>query len=670
MSFKKALTVYRKELLELFRDRRTLFTTIILPMILYPLIFIGYSALMIRQTGVLEQKGALIAVTDSVNDQYSQTIIRHLIEIENFQYKEHGEQSKELYEDKVIDGIITIRDSTLSPGVNAYLISVQYDQATDKGRMLIEKVRQAFSAAEKEVISGLLLDKGVSDKLLESVIVKEIDTSTEQKRMGMILGMILPYLMIMLLITSAAVVAADLVAGEKERKTLETLLVSAVARNEIVMGKYLTIITFAFINVIINLFSLFFSMRYMLSMSGIQTEGVRIPLEGFGILLLALIPLATLFASILLSISTFSRHMKEARSYEQPLLMITILLAMISFFPAIEMNKLLALIPVVNISLLFKAVMINDYQLSHLLLTIGSTIVYDILAIWMTIRLFKTEAVLFRVDDDSSIKNIRKVKQSLFNPYYGLVYFTLSLLALFYLGRHFQSGDNLLKGLMQTQILIILLPVLLLIRLLKLKPKEILRIKMPRPKELVLLPFITIPATLIVAYIMQLVDLVFPIPAEYYEMMKKIIKISPNPWILFLSIAVLPGICEEVLFRGWLMRFYEHGGKVMAVVYTAMFFAIFHMDPFRLLPTFFLGLLLGYLTIRSGSIVNSILSHTINNGFAIFAASYAGSRVMQTLFADSEHINHWILPPAVIIFAVSLILFHKATAPKENLCAE
>jgi len=670
MSFKKALTVYRKELLELFRDRRTLFTTIILPLILYPLIFVGYSALMTRQTGVLEQKGAIIAVVDSADDASSRIIVSHLDKIDHFKPPEIKDQIQQQYDDKFIDGIVTIRDTTLTSGINGYQISVQFDRATDKGRMIIDKLRRAFASAEKEVLSGMLQERGVSDKLLDAMIVKEIDTSTRQKKMGMVLGMILPYLMIVLLVTSAAVVAADLVAGEKERKTLETLLVSAVARNEIVLGKYLTIITFAFLNVVINLFSLFFSMKYMLSMSGIQTEGVKIPLEGFGILLLAMIPLATLFAAILLSISTFSRHMKEARSYEQPLLMVTIMLAMISFFPAIEMNKLLALVPVINISLLFKAVMINEYQLSHLLLTIGSTVVYDILAIWMTIRLFNSEGVLFRVDDDTSIKNIRKEKRSLFNPFYGLVYFTLSLLVWFYLGMLLQSGKDKLEGLVQSQLLLILLPVLLIIRILKLKANEVLRFKLPKANQLLLLPFIAIPAMLIVAYLMQSINMVFPISQKYIESMQALMNISANPWTLLLTLALLPGICEEVLFRGWLMRFYESSGKVIAVVCTALFFAVFHLDPVRLLPTFLLGLLLGYLTIRSGSIISSMISHTINNGFAVLVASFEGAWIIRSLFGASGQIHHWMMPPVVLIFIIALLMFHKATANKELKCVE
>ena len=141
---------------------------------------------------------------------------------------------------------------------------------------------------------------------------------------------------------------------------------SSASRQEIVLGKYLTIITMSMINVVINLISLSFSVRYLVAQSGLETSGVKMPVSAFLILLVAMLPLATLFAAILLSISTFSRNMKEARTYEQPIMMVSMLLGMVSFIPSIEFSNLLAMVPVINIALLFKAVMINEFTLAQL----------------------------------------------------------------------------------------------------------------------------------------------------------------------------------------------------------------------------------------------------------------------------------------------------------------
>ncbi|HPS37840.1 MAG TPA: ABC transporter permease subunit/CPBP intramembrane protease [Candidatus Cloacimonadota bacterium] len=664
MSFKKIMTIYRKELLEMMRDKRTLFTTILLPVILYPLIFIGFSSLMSRQTVKLEEKGATIAVADSLKNDVSGVIISELNKIQYFRYMAYSKASEQKYLDKDVSAIITLSDSTNANGTVFYKMTVKYDKSSDQGQMLIGKINKAVKNAEQQVVQKELVRRGIDPQIVDIVRMREIDTSTAQKKVGMILGMILPYLLIILLISGAAVVAADLVAGEKERHTLETLLVSSAHRNEIVIGKYLTIITIAMINVLVNLISLFFSAKYMASQGGLETAGVRMPLQGFVVLFLALIPLATLFAAVLLSISTFSRNMKEARSYEQPLLTISMLLAMISFFPAFELNNLMALIPIINISLLFKAVMIGEYHLSHLFITIGSTLVLDIIAIWVTIKLFNSESVLFRTDDDSSLKTVKSNKKTFFSPYYGMIYFVVALIVLFYLGGYMQAQD-LGKGLVNTQLLIILLPVLLTLRILKQDTSQILRFKAPRLKELILIPFIAIPAALIVSLLSQLINQLFPFPKEYLEQLGKLFEMKIPVWQQFLIIAVAPGFCEEILFRGFLIRFFEKNGPVVAVVVSALLFATFHLDPFRFLPVLLLGLLLGYLTVRSGSILNSMLSHMINNGFALVITLLAGKGFMKIFFVNADTIRFWVILPAVAIFVCAILLFHKVTQKKE-----
>jgi len=669
MNFKKALIVYRKELMEMLRDKRTLFTTILLPIILYPLIFVGFSSLMSRQQVKLEEKGATIAIADSLNTAGSALIISDLQTIEHFSYLPYSPAMEKRFEEKDIHAIITISDSLSAENLHLIKFEVRFDNSSDQGRMLIGKLNKSLADTEKKMVEQRLIEQKLNPGILKVVSVVETDISTAQKKLGSILGMILPYLMIILLISGAAVAAADLVAGEKERHTLETLLVSSAQRTEIVIGKYLTIITMSMVNVLANLVSLYFSATYMVSQSGLETAGVSFPVSNFLILFLALIPLSTLYAAILLSISTFSRNMKEAHSYEQPILTISMLLGMISFFPAFELSNLMALVPVINISLLFKAVMIGEYQISHLLLTIGSTLLLDVLAILGTIKLFNTESVLFRTEDDSSVKGARKNRKAFFSTFNGIIYFLIGLVVLFYLGSYLQ-GRDLGSGLVQTQIFIIALPVLLILRFLKLDSKKILRMKAPRIVELVLIPFIAIPAAVIVSLLSQLVNMVFPFPSEYLEQLGKLFQMKMPLWQQFLIIAVAPGICEELLFRGFMPRFFEGSSQKAVIVITALLFAAFHLDPFRFLPVFFLGLLLGYLTLRSGSIYNSMLSHTLNNGTALLAASFASHPIMQRISTGGDTLTFWLFVPAIVIFIIAIMMFHKVTANREDTCAE
>ena len=670
MNFKHSLVIYRKELMEVLRDKRTIFTTFILPIILYPLIIVGFNSIMIRQTKSLEERGATVAVQDSVNNNISRQLIQGLTKIKNYTIIPYSETTSWLYENKDIQSIVTIRDSLGSDGTQFFKVYIQYDKSKEQSRMVFNKLSEQLSKTEKELQKELLQSSGISPDFLTLIDIRERDTSSAQKKMGMLLGMFLPYIVIMMLFAGASIVAADLVAGEKERRTLETLLVSSVGRLEIVCGKYLTIITLAMLNMIVNLFSISFSLKFMLANQSTEMAGVALPLNAILILLIAMIPLATLFAAILLSISTFSRNIKEARSYEQPLLIIAMLLGMVSFFPAIEINNLMALIPIVNIALLFKGVLINEFTISQILLTIFSTVVLDVIAIIITIKLFNTESVLFRTEEESGgLKVFKRKPKTFFNPYNGILYFSIALIVLYYLGSYWQAKD-LFSGLIQTEIIIIALPVLLILRLLRLKPKEVLRLKNPNWNSFLLIPFIAVSAQIIVSIISQLINIVFPFPEKYLEALSQLYKMNETPWKVFMAIALLPGICEELLFRGFIIRFFEKYSVRWAVVISAILFAAYHLDPFRFVPVLLLGLLLGYLAIRSGSIYASMFSHIIINGIAFVLVTYSNTGWVKFIAKDGENLNYWLIVPALIIFCLSLYAFHKVTAKGEEKCVE
>jgi len=670
MNFRKVMIVFRKELMEVLRDKRTLFTTLLLPVILYPVLIIGFNAIMTRQTGVLEERGATVAIIDSVNTQISSRLIAGLEEIPNFSFIPAGDDVQGLYDAKEIQSVVTLKDSLAGDGLIKYHIYIQYDAANERSNMTYGKIFDVLEDIETELISDQLQISGISPELMNMVDVRGRDTADSQKKMGMILGMFLPYIMIIMLFTGASVVAADLVAGEKERKTLETLLVASVGRLEIVIGKFLTIITLSMLNLIVNLFSISFSLRFMLSQSGLDMAGAGMPIKAILILLAAMLPLATLFAAILLSISTFSRNMKEARTYESPLMMVSMIMAMISFLPAIEMNSLMAMIPIVNISLLFKAVMVNEYQVSHLMITILSTVVLVIIAIWGSIKLFNNEGVLMRSDDDSSsLKGIKKNRANFFTPYNGMVYFTLALLLLYYVASRWQMQD-LARGLVMTQVIVIALPVFILLKVLKMKAAPVLRITMPRLKELILIPFIAIPATVIVAILAQFINSIYPFPEHYLESLGKLFEMNLPLWGSFLVVAVAPGFCEELLFRGLFPRFFQKYGMKVNIVITALLFAAFHLDPFRFVPVFLLGALLGYLTLRSGSIIHSMIAHTINNGLALLISVFSGSQIIKLVMMDSENLHYWVVIPAAIILFLALRAFHRFTERGEEICVE
>ncbi len=679
MNFRKVLRIYRKELLELFRDRRTLFTTILLPVILYPVIFIGLSSLMSRQETKMSEAGATVIVQDHIKDSNSRLLISELKQIPNFQIRESATFIDKLYKEKAIQAVIDISDSTTTDGVVIYKILIKYDKTNDRSDMAYIKLTNQLSIAEKKIVGLRLKTRGIPESYVNAVKVVENNTASSQQMMGLFFGRFLPYMLVMMIITGGAYVATDLVAGEKERKTLETLLVSSAHRNELVLGKYLTIITVSFINVLVNLLSIYFSMSKVLNLTGEVGNQFSFPMGSFALILVALLPLITLFAAILLSISTFSRNMKEAKAYEGPLVIVAMMLGMISFLPSFELNNGLALIPVINISLLFKEIMLQQMQLSHFLITIGSTILLDIIAIYFTIRLFSTESVLFRTEEESiSFKSLLKNKRAFFTPYFGMIYYIAAMAAFYYLGFSWQK-ENLVNGLLQTQIILIFLPVILILKTLKLNQKEVLRLKPTKGINYLLVFLMAFPMFVLSTAIAQLINLIYPFPPEYLKTMNGLMDIGNLPlYKVVMLIALLPAICEEVMFRGFISRFFENYGRWTAIIITALLFGLFHLDMYRMLPVTILGIWLGYLVMQTGSIQMSMLAHFLNNGTAVLVSYLIEKKLFPNLLLSGDDLSWWLLPPAIVILACLVYLFHHQNRTiievdienKEIVCAE
>ncbi len=694
MNYKKVRKIYLKELLEVYRDKRTLFSTILLPLILYPVLFIGVSSLMSRQTQKMEEETKVIALEnfDAYTDYQNQELDYIIANIqeklsENEKIKIYNGKSEidTLLKDGVIHTIVKL-DSVSFSQPQTYFFEYKYDGSSDKSNLALEDVKSLIGAFEKDLIRVRLreiTDLANDDAFLNplSQEAKMTNVASSQQMLGMVMGRVLPYLLIMLLISGGAVVATDLVAGEKERKTLETLLVSSVTRNEIVMGKFFTIVTASLVNVFVNMFSMYFSFRQMVSQVGGSMVGANIPLSSFVWVLLSLLPIVFLFSAILLTISTYSRNMKEARSYESPIMLVAMMLAMISMFPGFEMNKGLAFIPIINISLLFKEIMLSGVNFTHFGLTVASTIVLNIIAIIVTIKVFASEKVLFRTQSETSLSGIKKNKGQLLTPAIGLIFYMIMLGLLYYVGFGWQreayangsiNQEVLMEGVLKTQVFIIGLPVLLLVNLLFPKKKggnkaevraesrNFLRYKASKISNFILVPLMAVPTIIISSALTNVVNFFYPIPEDYFAGMMELMTGQQLPLLVIIGvIALAPAIFEELLFRGLLPRFFEKKGIWTSIILTGVLFAIFHLDFYKLLPITFLGIWLGYLLYTTKSIYLPMLAHFLNNALAILVGrEFIPTKYLEILEGYSLS-SISILTISLVIFILINIIIYK-----------
>lgn len=246
------------------------------------------------------------------------------------------------------------------------------------------------------------------------ILIEENNFASQREKTGEFAGPLLAYLLIALAVSGAMYPALELGVGEKERGTLETLLLTPMSKGQIVMAKFGVIFTASFFTVVVTLLSYlfwvwifsFFAMDSSVaadpdSLTGKQSGGgldFLSNISSLDLLLVAvlLVPLTSIFASIMLSASIYAKNMKEAQAYMSPIFMIGFMPVIVAFVPGMELNVKTAMIPVTNVALAMKDLIKGtvDYGLITILL-ISTAVLAGGLLYWTTV-FFKKEKVLFR----------------------------------------------------------------------------------------------------------------------------------------------------------------------------------------------------------------------------------------------------------------------------------
>ena len=263
-----------------------------------------------------------------------------------------------------------------------------------------------------QLLQERFIDQEINPKVLSKVVVVPEDMATEKETGGFILGLIIPLFIVMWSIMGGQYTAIDVSAGEKERKTLESLLLTPVKRMDIVFGKFLTVSTVALTSVIIAIGSFYVALIYSGGFGSMMQDGqssgaegmaesvaINFSIEPLAILLLLVVSLflVLMFSAIILSVAIFAKSFKEAQSYIGPSYLVVILpVVLVNSMPGFEPALWFFALPAVNATLLFKEVLMGVYDSSHILLTLGSLIIYSVIAIFIATKIYSKEGILFR----------------------------------------------------------------------------------------------------------------------------------------------------------------------------------------------------------------------------------------------------------------------------------
>lgn len=394
--------VFSKELKELLRDRKTLFFMIALPLLIFPLIFgiagfVGKQAIDKAQTKVL--KYAL------VGGQYAPEIENALRQPDKFKRIELQPSSeyKSVIRDGKVDFVLVIPSHYSKDVLRDGQATIQL-HFNDAGVNLVYRRVNKIVREQSDRFKQMAFDTlGVTDEqqkaLLKPIQLEKVNTADNRENWGEKIGGMLPYILFIICLQGAMMPAADIGAGEKERGTLETLLISPIDRNKIVFGKFLTIAFAGTMTALITVASMAiwgFVLSQGMAVKFVVDFMAQIGVLDFVLIFLMLVPVIAIFAAVLLSISIYAKSFKEAQSYMGPMMILVIIPIMLSILPGVELKAGWAWVPITNVSLAMKELVKGTMDYFQLIAIFGSTLAIAIACLSFCVFWFNKEKVLFR----------------------------------------------------------------------------------------------------------------------------------------------------------------------------------------------------------------------------------------------------------------------------------
>ena len=399
--------IFKKEFKELLRDRKTIIFMILLPLLLFPAIFgVGIffmsNAAEKAENEILKYAIVGEAYAPDIAESFSQASDKfEQVAIDGTATDKQGYAT--LIKNETLDFVLVIPE-TFNPDI---LTSGQHKielYLNDAGlnkvyRRVAEIIDVYMDEYQLSAFTQLGLNESQQEALLKPISIEKQNIADDREVWGERIGGFLPYFIFILCLQGAMAPAADLGAGEKERGTLETLLISPMDRYKLVLGKFFTVSAAGIITALITVSSM--ALWGIVLSQGMAIEFVvevmsMIGIVDFVLIFLMLVPVVAVFAAILLSLSIYARSFKEAQSYMGSLIMVVIFPVLIAMMPGVELKGAWVWVPLTNVALAMKELFKGTMDYFALFGIFTSTAVIAIGLIMFCIHWFNKEKVLFR----------------------------------------------------------------------------------------------------------------------------------------------------------------------------------------------------------------------------------------------------------------------------------
>ena len=622
--------LFRYELLGLLRDTRTLFLSIILPMVLLPVLLMTLNAVGPRPSSQtrdfnygmpLKSNGIERVVEPAVaGSKLRQLLVEDGEEMLNDEhldlYVKAGKpptDDRPEWSDAAEEMFPSFKELIRNSHLGRPVVEIVYRSDRDRSTRAFIEMRQHLVLYRQRLVSQYFHSKG----LHLGVPLKSNDLSSKQEKTARKYGPALASFFVMMLLGGGSVAALDSLAGERERGTLSTLFVSSLERSEILGAKFAAVASMSVGVALLQMLNLGFY---------VGMGWVLVPIEmslATGLLVFACLSLifaaeALFTAALLLHVSAHSRTFKEAQLFFFPIFLVAFALSLSGLLPGWEARSAMSLVPLAGPGLAIPELLAGRIDVLVLILQVGLHAGLAWLLFQSSLKLMSSESFL---GGEKSLLG-EELRFESFSQR-TLPFYALMAAALMVVPANFEALSTLFGQGVFNQLFVFLAAPLLFCLFYKRDLRSVIPLKSVSFKIIILCLFLVPLGQLSATGFSHLLGPFLPAPVSAMEQMLKMLDVENTPlWALFLLIGVLPGICEEVAFRGVLLHALHRRYKPwMLAAVVAFVFGCFHMSFFRILPTAFLGFFLGLVTLATGSIIPAMLIHIGNNSLAVWAMS-------------------------------------------------
>ena len=682
-------TLYRYEIKLLLRDTRTILIAVVAPLVLFPVLVFVSRAVEQRDQERVERATYHYAVTgpeavfarrlteralalelaepdsgappatfverraDRPDEMLESGELQLAIEGMGWEAYRRARLGDELGADADADEVA--EDSVLHVPV----VRLHYRSDRDISMVAMERLRSRLEQVRQEHRDSVYRAHGLP--VLDRVGVLESENMASAEREGgAYLGLILTPLLLFLMLSGGSIVAADAIAGEKERGTLETLLTTAARRSEIVNAKQLAVITVGVAVTVINLLNLL--VYVVLGLIDLpQSLAVDLPVVSLVVLLGLFLPVTVLVSSALLLLSGYAKSHKEYQMYFFPVFLLFMVPALAAMLPGMKLHSAIALVPIAGVGVAVREVFLGQRDWVYLALAFSSTGAAALLAARLTARTLSTERLISGAElDQADLIGGPTLFPRRVLRWFGLLWVTLLLVSLW-------VGDGLgLRGQILFNILgLFFVGSLLMIRTYRLDPKQAFALRAPHPAAWIA-TVIGSPAALVTGMgIAELFQHFVPVPERMMQGFGEFMANDPlTLGQMIFMMAIVPGIFEELAFRGVLLHGLSKRLKpIPLVLAVGLLFGLFHVSLWRIPPTAYLGTILATVVVLTGSIYPAMLWHAINNASALIPLEMGW-------VTEEYQLPLWSYPAAVAALAASFAILWTTRTPYPGLRVE